>query len=143
TRAALAALTLPGFVEVVTVPPGLPRTKPRALNVGLALARGSFPVVYDAEDVPEPGQLRHAVAAFAAADPDVACLQARLVIDNAEDNHLTRFFAVEYAALFDVVNPALPSFDLPMPLGGTSNHLRTEILRRLGGWDPWNVTEDA
>lgn len=143
TAAALAALALPGFVEVVTVPPGRPRTKPRALNVGLALARGRFLVVYDAEDVPEPSQLRRAVAGFAAAAPDVACLQARLVIDNAHDNHLTRFFAVEYAALFEVVNPALPRFDLPMPLGGTSNHLRTEVLRRIGGWDPWNVTEDA
>lgn len=143
TAAALARLPLPGFVEVVTVPPGQPRTKPRALNVGLALARGHYLVVYDAEDVPEPGQLRDAVAAFARAAPDVACLQARLVIDNADDNHLTRFFAVEYGGLFDVVNPALPRFDLPMPLGGTSNHLRTEVVRALGGWDPWNVTEDA
>ncbi len=128
---------------MVVVPPGQPRTKPRALNVGLAMARGRYLVVYDAEDVPDPGQLRDAVAMFAAAEPDVACLQARLVIDNIDDSHLTRFFTVEYGALFDVVNPALPRFDLPMPLGGTSNHLRVDVLRGLGGWDPWNVTEDA
>jgi cellulose synthase/poly-beta-1,6-N-acetylglucosamine synthase-like glycosyltransferase len=31
----------------------------------------------------------------------------------------------------------------PIPLGGTSNHFKTDILRELGGWDPFNVTEDA
>ena len=143
TAEALAGLRLPGFVEVITVPPGEPRTKPRALNVGLALARGEFLVIYDAEDVPDPGQLRLAVSTFRRSEPDLACLQARLVIDNSADGLLTRFFAVEYATLFDVTNPALVCFDLPVPLGGTSNHLRTAVLRELGGWDAWNVTEDA
>ena len=32
---------------------------------------------------------------------------------------------------------------IPVPLGGTSNHLRVAELRALGGWDPYNVTEDA
>ena len=32
---------------------------------------------------------------------------------------------------------------LPMPLGGTSNHFRTRVLQDVGGWDPYNVTEDA
>jgi hypothetical protein len=32
---------------------------------------------------------------------------------------------------------------LPLPLGGSSNHFRTEALRKVGGWDPYNVTEDA
>jgi cellulose synthase/poly-beta-1,6-N-acetylglucosamine synthase-like glycosyltransferase len=143
TKEAIAAMSWPGFVEVVEVPAGLPRTKPRALNVGLALARGSYVVVYDAEDVPDPGQLRDAVTLFARLGPEVACLQARLVIDNTADALLTRFFTVEYGGLFDVVTPALTRFDLPMPLGGTSNHFKTEVLRALGGWDPWNVTEDA
>lgn len=143
TLDALSGLSVPPFADIVEVPPGKPLTKPRALNVGLALARGRFVVVYDAEDVPDPGQLRDAVALFERCEPEVACLQARLVIDNTADSWLTRFFTVEYGALFDVVNPALARFDLPMPLGGTSNHLKTDILRRLGGWDPWNVTEDA
>lgn len=143
TASALASQHLPPHMEVVVVPAGLPRTKPRALNVGLALARGDLVVVYDAEDVPDPGQLRLAVATFGRAGPDVACLQARLVIDNASAHWLTRFFAVEYAALFDILNPALAHWELPVPLGGTSNHLRTDILRQVGGWDAWNVTEDA
>jgi len=143
TKEAARRIAWPGFVETVLVPDGAPRTKPRALNVGLLLARGEHVVVYDAEDVPDPGQLRDAVALFARSDPDVACLQARLVIDNTADGWLTRFFTVEYGGLFDILNPALARFGLPVPLGGTSNHLRTGILRAVGGWDPWNVTEDA
>jgi hypothetical protein len=143
TREALAAADVPAWIEVIIAPPGQPRTKPRALNVALPLARGEFVTVYDAEDVPDPGQLRLAVETFARSPPDVACLQARLVIDNTQDTTLTRLFTLEYAALFDVANPALARFDLPLPLGGTSNHVRRSVLQGLGGWDAWNVTEDA
>ncbi|WP_019904318.1 glycosyltransferase family 2 protein [Methylobacterium sp. 77] len=143
TAAALARLALPAHVDVVVVPPGLPKTKPRALNAALPLARGSCLVVYDAEDVPDPGQLRAAAEAFARASPRTACLQGRLVIDNARDSWLTRCFALEYTALFDVLGPALAAWRLPTPLGGTSTHFRTHILRAVHGWDAWNVTEDA
>jgi cellulose synthase/poly-beta-1,6-N-acetylglucosamine synthase-like glycosyltransferase len=140
---ALAATRLPAYCEVIVAPPGQPRTKPRALNVALPLARGELVVVYDAEDVPDCAQLRLAAETFARAAPEVACLQARLVIDNTDDNWLTRLFTIEYAALFDVINPALAALDFPVPLGGTSNHFRASILRDVQGWDAWNVTEDA
>ncbi len=143
TAAALAALPLPARFEVVTAPPGLPRTKPRALNVALPLARGEHLVVYDAEDVPDPGQLKAAAALFRAGPPRLACLQGRLVIDNTDDSWLTRCFTLEYAALFDVLLPLLTAAHLPVPLGGTTTHFRTQVLRELHGWDAWNVTEDA
>jgi cellulose synthase/poly-beta-1,6-N-acetylglucosamine synthase-like glycosyltransferase len=142
-REALAARRLPNFIEVLVVPPGEPRTKPRALNVGLAEARGALLTIYDAEDIPEAGQLRLAAGQLAAAPRRLACLQARLAIDNARDNLLTRLFALEYAGLFDVVNPGLTRSGLPFLIGGTSNHFRTDVLREVGGWDAWNVTEDA
>ncbi len=125
------------------MPPGLPRTKPRALNVALPLASGACLVVYDAEDVPDPGQLRAAAAIFARTSTKTACLQGRLVIDNDRDAWTARMLALEYAALFDVLNPALAAWHLPIPLGGTSMHVRTHALRALHGWDAWNVTEDA
>ena len=143
TARALAAIPLPARFETITVPPGGPRTKPRALNVALPLARGSLLVVYDAEDVPEPDQLRRAAAIFAAEPPSTACLQGRLVIDDHADGLLPKLFAAEYAGLFDVVNPALCALDLPVPLGGTTMHLRTRVLRELGGWNAFCVTEDA
>lgn len=143
TQNALTALALPGNMSVVVAPPGYPRTKPRALNVALPLAQGEFTVVYDAEDVPDPGQLRLATAHFARLPPEVACLQARLTIDNTHDSWLTRMFTIEYAALFDVFNPGLAEISCPILLGGTSNHFRTRVLQGIGGWDAWNVTEDA
>ncbi len=47
------------------------------------------------------------------------------------------------SALFRRLLPALGFYRLPLPLGGTSNHFRTALLRASGGWDPFNVTEDA
>lgn len=143
TRDALNASDLPSFVDVVVAPDGKPRTKPRALNIALQEARGEFLVIYDAEDVPDPLQLRHAVHLFSRSSHEVACLQARLVIDNTHDSWLTRFFTIEYCQLFDAFNPMLARLRLPLPLGGTSNHFRTAVLRDVMGWDAWNVTEDA
>lgn len=143
TRRMALGLDLQPPFEVVVCPAGQPRTKPRALNVGLALARDGLLVVYDAEDRPDPDQLRLAAAQFAASPDAVACLQASLAIDNGDENWLTRHFAIEYAQLFDVVMPGLARLGLPIPLGGTSNHFRIEVLREAGAWDAWNVTEDA
>ena len=143
TAAAVARLDLPGCFDVIVVPASLPRTKPKALNYGLFFARGAFVAVYDAEDIPEPAQLRKALAAFAAGPDNLACLQARLGFYNSTRNWLTRQFALEYSALFDVLLPALARLDMPLMLGGTSNHFRTQALENAGGWDPCNVTEDA
>ena len=143
TAAALRQAGLAPNMEIVVAPAGAPRTKPRALNVALPLARGALLAIYDAEDRPEPNQLRVAAAAYAVAGPRVACLQARLAVDNGGEGFLAYFFAIGYAALFDVINPGLGLLGMPMPLGGTSNHFRTDLLRRVVGWDAWNVTEDA
>jgi cellulose synthase/poly-beta-1,6-N-acetylglucosamine synthase-like glycosyltransferase len=140
---AVRAMRLPNIFEVIVAPPGAPRTKPRALNIALPLARGDIVAIYDAEDVPHPHQLRLAVETFARVPLNVGCLQARLVIDNTEDSWVTRFFTIEYATLFDVINPGLARLDMPVPLGGTSNHFRRSVLQHLRGWDAWNVTEDA
>ncbi|MGZ3298609.1 MAG: glycosyltransferase [Asticcacaulis sp.] len=142
TLSAFAAQTLPSHMRIIGVPPGSPRTKPRALNHALAQARGRLCVIYDAEDQPDPGQLREAAEVFAAAPPSLACLQAPLRPHGAK-GLVARQFAAEYAAQFDVVLPALTRLGLPFPLGGTSNHFRTGVLKAIGGWDAWNVTEDA
>lgn len=143
TRASIIAAALPPHFRVIIAPQGKPRTKPRALNIGLFHARGELLVIYDAEDRPEPDQLRKAAAAFANGEPKLACLQASLAIENARDSWLTRLFAIDYAGHFDVLLWGWSRLNLPMPLGGTSNHFRTKYLREAGGWDAWNVTEDA
>ncbi len=142
TLSRLVALRLPARYEVIVAPPGEPSTKPRALNLALVEARGELLVVYDAEDVPAPGQLRLAASRFAA-DPAVDCLQARLTVRNAGDSWLSRNFSLEYAALFDLINPGLCALGWPIALGGTSNHFRVSALVGVGAWDEWNVAEDA
>ena len=143
TRAALAGLDLGASFEIITAPLIGPRTKPKALNVALPFVRGSYTVVYDAEDRPEPDQLRRAVDVFMSTRDRVACVQAALTIDNSADNWLARMFTAGYAGQFDVLLPGLSARRMPFPLGGSSNHFRTAVLRKVGGWDPYNVTEDA
>ncbi len=137
-----ATAGLPQF-EIVAVPPGEPRTKPKALNFVLPLCRGEFVALYDAEDEPDPGQLREAFQRFSNGPGDLACLQAPLVVRNGQQNWLAGLFALEYAALFRRLLPWLARHRLPMPLGGTSNHFRRHCLTAVGGWDSHNVTEDA
>jgi glycosyltransferase XagB len=129
--------------EMVAVPPAEPRTKPKALNFGLTLARGEFVAIYDAEDEPEPLQLRRAVVAMRRLGPDVACLQAKLSYHNPMQNVITKWFTIEYALWFSFFLPGLASMGAPIPLGGTSNHFRRVALQAMGAWDPFNVTEDA
>ncbi len=143
TRQTLKAMHLPHQFIIVTVPAGEPRTKPRACNFGLLQATGDYVVIYDAEDLPHPLQLKKAVLTFANHDSDLACVQAKLNYYNTEQNVLTRWFTAEYSLWFDLMLPGMQQTKLPLPLGGTSNHFRAEVLRQVGAWDAFNVTEDC
>ena len=143
TFAAIKACRPPENMEIIRVAPSHPRTKPKACNVALQQIRGEYLVIFDAEDAPDPAQLKRAAALFRHYPREVACLQSPLNYYNRDENLLTKLFAIEYSALFRLLLPALERMNLPIPLGGTSNHIRVEALRRAGGWDAFNVTEDA
>ena len=128
--------------KLIIVPKGQPQTKPRALNYAMISAKGELVTIYDAEDIPHPAQLKMAAAVFQN-NPNLGAIQAPLDYRNSNENWLTRQFSLEYAALFHVWNPFLAKLNLPFPLGGTSNHLRRKALDIVGGWDSYNVTEDA
>lgn len=130
-------------ITIVTVPASQPRTKPKALNYGMTLATGELVTIYDAEDRPDPLQLRKAATAFNSAPPELVCLQAKLDFFNPHQNLLTTWFTIDYNLWFNELLPGLASSDAPIPLGGTSNHFRRAALLELGAWDPFNVTEDA
>ena len=143
TRAAIARLAPQTNLRTIIAPTYGPQTKPKALNFALPFARGTFLAVFDAEDRPEPGQLRAALDAFRRHGPALACAQASLCIDNPDDSWLSRMFTAEYAGQFDVFLQGISLLNLPIPLGGSSNHFRMETLREVGAWDAFNVTEDA
>ncbi len=136
-------LGLEAIFEIIRVPPSLPKTKPKACNYALTFSRGELVTIYDAEDKPEPDQLKKVVAAFRQASDDTVCIQARLNYFNANENWLTRMFTLEYSLWFDFYLPALEKLKIPIPLGGTSNHFKMDVLRKVQAWDPYNVTEDA
>jgi cellulose synthase/poly-beta-1,6-N-acetylglucosamine synthase-like glycosyltransferase len=143
TPAAIRALAPPPHFKLVVVPDAQPKTKPKACNYGILQADGQYVVIFDAEDKPEPDQLKRAVVAFGKAEPSLTCLQAKLNYFNTGQNLLTRLFSIEYSMHFDLLLPGLCAVKAPIPLGGTSNHFRTDRLIELGAWDPYNVTEDA
>lgn len=143
TMAAAAELELPEYVEIIKIPATHTRTKPKACNYGLANARGKYVVIYDAEDLPKSAQLRQVVAAFESNEKNVICIQAKLDFYNRNENMLTKLFSLEYGLLFNYILPGLEKLNFPIPLGGTSNHFIREKLIEIGGWDAFNVTEDA
>lgn len=130
--------------EIIRVPYSIPRTKPKALNYALRFAKGEYVTIYDAEDKPEPDQLKKVIAKFRAnRNPNMVCVQARLNYYNKDENILTRMFAIEYSSWFDFMLNGLEKLGIPIPLGGTSNHFPLKVLEELYAWDPYNVTEDA
>lgn len=143
TLQALSMAELPQWMRVVVVPEGVVKTKPRALNHALELARGAIIGVYDAEDAPDPDQLRQVVARFQRSGPEVACLQGVLDYYNPRTNWLSRCFTIEYAGWFRLILPGIARLGLVVPLGGTTLFFRRDVLEELGGWDAHNVTEDA
>ncbi len=143
TLEAVDSVDLPAHIRALVVPDLQPRTKPKACNAGLAMAKGKYLVIYDAEDRPEPDQLLKAVLGFRRVPREVVCLQAKLNFYNQRHNLLTRLFTTDYSMWFDLTLPGLDTLEAPIPLGGTSNHFKVEKLKELLGWDPYNVTEDC
>lgn len=143
TLQAARAANFPTITQLILIPPGGPRTKPNALNYGLTLARGQYVTVYDAEDRPHPDQLRAAHETFLGTSANTVCVQAPLIATNAHASWIAAQWALEYDVQFGLLIPGLVLYRMPVLLGGTSNHMRRDALLALGGWDAWNVTEDA
>lgn len=137
------AMNLPHHYTAVIVPPSEPKTKPKACNYGLIRAKGEYVVIYDAEDRPEPDQLKKVYLAFEKLPDKYVCIQSKLNYFNSNQNVLTRMFTNEYSMWFELLLVGIMQFNTPVPLGGTSNHFKAEFLKEVGAWDPFNVTEDA
>jgi len=143
TLSALSLIKLPNSIETILIPPSFIRTKPYACNYGLKFAKGKYVTIYDAEDCPHPMQLLNVVYTFEHCPDDFVCVQAKLNYYNCNYNWLTAMFSIEYAILFERLLVGLENLNMPITLGGSSNHFKTDYLKRLGGWDAYNVTEDA
>ena len=144
TIEAARKLGLEGVFEVIRVPPSQPQTKPKACNFALRFRARR---ISSSSTTPRTSRSQISCARWSAtfrrAPPEVACLQCRLNYYNADENWLSRMFTLDYSLWFDLMLPGLERLNIPIPLGGTSNHFKIEVLRELHAWDPFNVTEDA
>ncbi len=88
-------------------------------------------------------QLKKALYEFHKNDDNLACVQARLSYYNAKHHLLTKFFFLEYLNWFHYLLPGIQTMNMPVPLGGSSNHFSVKALKKAFFWDAYNVTEDA
>lgn len=128
----ITKIKLPSYIDIIKVPYSMPRTKPKAMNYAMNYVLGKYCVIYDAEDVPDKNQLLDAIIAFNSLPEEYACIQSRLNFYNANENLLTKLFSIEYSMWFGVLLTYFANLALPIPLGGTSNHFKTDVIRRLG-----------
>lgn len=140
---AIKNLKFPCIFDPVIIPTGQPKTKPKACNYGLFFSRGKYLTIYDAEDIPDSNQLKKVLLLFEKLPEEYIVVQCALNYFNKTENYLTRMFTLEYSYWFDYMLPGLDNLKVPIPLGGTSNHFKFDKLIELGGWDGFNVTEDA
>lgn len=143
TYNAVKDMHFPCIFEPVIIPYAQPKTKPKACNYGLYFCKGKYLTIYDAEDIPDNNQLKLVYVLFKKLSDKYVVVQCALNYYNKKENLLTRLFTLEYSYWFDYMLPGLDNLDVPIPLGGTSNHFRFDKLMELGGWDGFNVTEDA
>lgn len=139
---AIELAQLPSYFKTLILPNVQPKTKPKALNVAFLKTRGEFLVIYDAEIIPEPDQLKKAVLAFQKY-PGIACFQSRLDHYNANQSVITKLFNAEFSFYYDLFLPGLSQLGFPLSLSGHSVHFRKETISRIGAWDPYNVAEDC
>lgn len=137
-------LKKPNNFRILSSEATFPFTKPKVCNLGLITTDAEFVTIYDAEDNPDRNQLLKVLKKFE--DPNVACVQCRLHYNNKDANWLSKFFNLEYLTWFSMTIRGLYKVQgegAVIPLGGTSQHLRTKDLIKIGGWDARNVTEDC
>lgn len=142
TIEAIRRASPPKHFKTLILPNVTPKTKPKALNVAFLNTKGEYLVIYDAEIIPDSDQLKKAYLAFKKY-PDIACFQTRLDHYNTEQNLITKLFNAEFSFYYDLFLPGLQRMNFPIPLSGHSTHFRMDILRDIGVWDPYNVTEDC
>lgn len=143
TKTALKALKLSEFIDYLEIPKDWLQTKPKAMNYALPFCDGDIIGIYDAEDRPDTDQIQKVVNHFNGAPENVACVQGYLDFYNSRDNWIARCFTIEYSTWFRVLLKGIQSLNIPIPLGGTTVFFRREVLKKVGGWDAHNVTEDA
>jgi len=115
--------------------------KPAALNLALPYVTGEIVGVFDADSVPEKDVLRKVASYFG--DKQLMAVQGRTTSLNAKKNILTRVVSAEEKAWYQALLCGREKLQLFVPLNGSCQFIRRNVLEELGGWDETSLTEDV
>lgn len=135
TQASIAGEVMPSHMRMVVVPDGMPRTKPRAINHALGETNCDYVVVFDAEDLPEPDQLKRALAVLKSDPEGIGCVQACLNVYNSDTCWLTRGIMAQTPLEVNPVPPHIPMHEPerePLRAGGLEGQARFHSLGYRG-----------
>ena len=112
--------------------------KANSLNEAIKIAKGELIAVVDADSYPKNDSVSKMIGYFD--DPKVAAVTSRVLVKNKE-NWLCRFQILDYGIiawtrkLLDFVNAVYVT-------NGPLSIYRKSIVKKVGGFDPKNLTED-
>lgn len=118
----------------------MPINKPHSLNIGLSHAKNDIVVIFDAEDQPSPDIYNIANTQMLSYKLDV--LQSGVQLMNFKSKWFSSLNVLEYFFWF---KSALHYFAKQgiIPLGGNTVFFKKNLLKTIGGWDEYCLTEDA
>ena len=129
------------FLHIITrKPPRAGKGKGYVLNDGVRICQGEVIAVFDADARIKPDFLSRIVPYLD--DEDVAGVQARVRMYNADRNLLTKMQEVEFSIFGNVILRARDIMGKSGFLGGNGQLTRKEFIEKIEGWDGFAVTED-
>ena len=114
--------------------------KAGALAAGLAVARGEFVAMFDADFVPTPEFLKRTIHHFT--DEEVGMVQARWGHLNRDYSLLTRVQAIFLDGHFVMEHGARSRSGMFFNFNGTAGIWRRRCIEEAGGWQHDTLTED-
>jgi len=111
------------------------------LNHMLKFSKGEIIVVFDSDFVPERKFLKKIVAPFVLGK-NVGCVQARWIFLNEKQNIVTKFASGIVMVYQKLIAPINNNLNVPL-LFGSGQAVRKDLIKKLGGWQEWSLTEDV
>jgi len=115
--------------------------KPAALEFAGAQATGEILLLFDADYIPGRSMIKFLVTPFC--DPEVGAVMGRVVPENGGASLLAGLLELERGAGYQIGQQARHTLGLTPQFGGTVGGVRAAVLKAVGGWNTYSLTEDT